>query len=99
MYVDPIPALERRLSFSQAARREGVHLTTVWRWTLAGAGDFKLKFWILGGRRFTSIDAIEEFIAARTAAATDEEAPVRTNRQHAAAQAAARKKLEAAGVL
>ena len=41
-----------RLSVNQLARREGVHVATIWRWMLSGVRGIKLRATRLGGRRF-----------------------------------------------
>ncbi len=41
-----------RLSVNQLARREGVHVATIWRWMLSGVRGIKLRAIRVGGRRF-----------------------------------------------
>ena len=41
-----------RSSVSQLARRQGVHVATVWRWILTGCRGQKLHSIRIGGRRF-----------------------------------------------
>lgn len=41
-----------RLSVNQLARREGVHVATIWRWMLSGVRGIKLRATRRGGRRF-----------------------------------------------
>ena len=41
-----------RHSVNQLARREGVHVATIWRWMLSGVRGVKLRATRLGGRRF-----------------------------------------------
>lgn len=41
-----------RLSIPKFARREGVHVTTAWRWILHGIKKHKLRAVRVGGRRF-----------------------------------------------
>jgi hypothetical protein len=57
-------ASEPRISFSDLARREGVHVSTVWRWALCGIRGQKLESLSIGGRKFTSTFAFERWLAA-----------------------------------
>lgn len=41
-----------RQTVNQLARREGVHVATIWRWMLSGVRGVKLHATRLGGRRF-----------------------------------------------
>lgn len=44
------------------------HLTTALRWCLKGTSGIKLESWKIGGRRMTTVDAVNAFVAATTAA-------------------------------
>jgi hypothetical protein len=57
------------------------HISTLHRWRLRGVRGVKLETCLVGGRRFTSIEAIDRFIAATTAAANGEAPPTRTPSQ------------------
>ena len=61
-------------SFPDAARRigRGVHISTLHRWRLKGCRGVRLETVMLGGRRFTSDQALDRFFAATTAAADDQ---------------------------
>ena len=74
---------ETLLSFSQAAKvlPGRPHLSTLHRWRLRGIRGVKLETVLIGGRRFTSCEALERFCAAVTAAANGEHTPIRTPRQ------------------
>lgn len=74
---------ETLLSFSQAAKTlpGNPHISTIHRWRLRGIRGQKLETILVGGRRFTSVEALERFIARTTAAANGEQIPVRTPRQ------------------
>ena len=57
------------LSLSEAASRlpqlrsrGKVHVSTLFRWAQRGAGGRKLQTWRLGGRRVTTLRALEAFI-------------------------------------
>lgn len=47
--------------------------TTGWRWSTKGRGGVKLKTWMVGGRRMTTIEAVESFIEERTKQTTPRE--------------------------
>lgn len=91
---------ETRLSLTALARREGVAVSTVWRWTLRGVRGCRLETFSVGAKRFTTEEAFARFVAATTAAASG--APVapqaRTNRQRDAAIRRAEAELARAGV-
>lgn len=74
------------------------HIGTCWRWILSGTRGVKLESVLVGGRRYTSTEALERFFSATTAAASGEAIPARTPRQRQKAVANAMKELEAAGV-
>ncbi len=57
-------ATEARISFAALARREGVHLSTVWRWALRGIRGHRLEHINIGQRRFTSEEAYARWLAA-----------------------------------
>ena len=55
---------ESRISFSALARREGVHISTVWRWCLRGCKGHVLESFSIGGKKFTTLPAYERWVAA-----------------------------------
>jgi hypothetical protein len=57
---------ETRLSIAQAAKLLGVDRATVWRWTLRGVQGVRLESILLGGRRFTTRQAVERFVERRS---------------------------------
>lgn len=58
------------------------HPTSCWRWATQGTGGVTLRTWVVGGRRrMTTVEAVEEFIEARTAAATPGEGVSRVREQ------------------
>ena len=93
-------ATEELLSLSEAAKVTPgrPHVSTLWRWQKRGVRGVRLSTVIVGGRRFTSREAIEQFIAATTAAANGEAPPVRTPRQRQRAIDAAERELAKAGI-
>jgi hypothetical protein len=74
-------------------------LATVWRWVLNGTRAGKLESVLIGGRRFTSVEAIQRFAEQSTAAADGEKAPSRTSRRQRERDISqAEAELEAAGI-
>lgn len=73
---------ERLLSFKEAAKESPgrPHLSTLHRWRLRGIRGIKLETVRLGGKRFTSREALERFATRTTAVANGEPAPLRTPR-------------------
>lgn len=69
------------------------HVSTVWRWMTRGCRGITLESIVCAGRRFTSLEAIERFVAATTAAAAGEPPPTRTPRQRERAIADAEHKI------
>lgn len=64
----------------QAANRlpSRPHVSTLHRWRFIGVGGVKLETCLIGGRRYTSEEALERFVAATTAAADGTAASTRT---------------------
>jgi len=56
-------------------------LATVWRWVLTGTRAGKLESFLVGGRRFTSLESIQRFAQQSTAVANGGIPPSRTSRQ------------------
>ena len=52
-----------RLSVNHAARRVGVHPSTLWRWILTGTRNRKLPSVAVGGRRYVLVADLEAFLA------------------------------------
>lgn len=86
---------EIRLSVTAAARDIfGVAPETAWRWALRGVRGVKLESYVLGGRRFTTREACERFLAALNGLAPLKPAVTRpTSRAEAAAR-----RLDEAGI-
>ena len=92
---------ETWLTLTALARREGVALSTIWRWTLRGVRGCRLETFSVGVKRFTTEESFIRFVEATTAATTGEAtaAPqVRTSRQREAAIKRAEAELAKAGV-
>jgi hypothetical protein len=86
---------ETLISFSRGSRElpGNPSRATLHRWRLRGVRGVKLATCLLGGRRYTSVEAWEQFSAAVTAAAEGMPTPSRTPRQREAAIAKARREL------
>lgn len=86
---------ETLLSLTEAAQTlpGRPHLSTLHRWWLHGVRGVRLETILVGGRRFTSAEALERFAAATTAAANGQPPPVRTTRRRRLAVEAAERKL------
>ncbi len=69
------------------------HVSTVWRWMTRGCRGITLESLVCAGRRYTSLESIERFVAATTAAAAGESPPARTSRQRERAIAEAERKM------
>ena len=79
------PATEALISWQQVAKHVpgDPHISTLHRWRLRGVRGKKLETLLVGGKRFTSREAIDRFIAAGNA----DDAPATptftaTQRQH-----------------
>ena len=70
----------------------------MWRWRLRGIRGVKLETIKIGGRRFTSAEALARFIEQSTAAADGLPLPTRTNRQREAAIRRAERELDGLGI-
>lgn len=57
-------ALQDAVSLAQAAELLPAkpHVATVWRWATHGIRGVRLQTWTVGGRRFTTIPALEQFL-------------------------------------
>ena len=55
---------EPRIPFGKLARREGVHVSTVWRWCLRGIRGHVLESFSVGGKKFTTEPAYHRWLAA-----------------------------------
>lgn len=88
---------ESRLTLSQLAHAQGVNCATAWRWAIKGVRGVKLESLAVGGRRITSAEAFERFIAA-TNPDTTSTPKVATPEQRRKAVEAAERELKEAGI-
>ena len=74
------------------------HTATIWRWYQRGISGIKLETFLAGGKRFTTIEAIERFILASTEARDGVRPEQTPSRRRQAAIDKAERELEAAGI-
>lgn len=91
---------ETLLTFSEASKRlpGRPHVSTLHRWRLRGVRGIKLESCLVGGKRYTSHEAVQRFSAATTAAADGAVAQSRPSRQRAVALRNAEAELRRAGI-
>jgi hypothetical protein len=73
------------------------HFSQVYRWSMRGLRGCKLEWIKIGGRRFTSLEALDRFYRALTIADGGEAAPMPTPKARKRQIAAAEHELSAAG--
>lgn len=88
---------ETRLLLSALARSQNVNTATVWRWGTKGVRGVKLETIVIGGRRVTTQEAFERFVAATNPEATATP-PAPTPHERRKAIAAAERELAKAGI-
>jgi len=91
---------EKPITITEAAKLAPgpVHVATIWRWLLKGCRGVRLESIVSGGRRYTSAEALERFIAATTALANGEPSPLRTRKQRERDVARAGAELDREGI-
>ncbi|MCL4193868.1 MAG: DUF1580 domain-containing protein [Thermoguttaceae bacterium] len=57
---------EDRLTVPRMAKEADVNPCTVWRWMTVGARGVKLESFCIGGKRYTTRQAFQRFVAAGT---------------------------------
>jgi hypothetical protein len=70
---------EKRISLTKLAQREGVAVSTAWRWAKRGVGGIKLGTVRVGGRDHTTDSLWEEFVRATTAAANGTDSVIKAS--------------------
>ena len=74
--------VEQPITFNEAARflpaENRPSYSTWWRWWRKGVKGIRLRTLVIGGRRYTTESAVQEFIAGTTAAASGERPPTKT---------------------
>lgn len=91
---------ETFLTLQQAAKRlpGRRHISSVFRYAHKGVRGIRLETIVVGGRRYTSVEALDRFIIATTAAADGKPAPARTAKHRQRAVEAAERELDRAGI-
>jgi hypothetical protein len=91
---------ETLISLTEASKRlpGRPHVSTLWRWNERGVRGVRLETLVVAGRRYTSSEALERFVAATTAAADGERLPIRTPRQRQLAMERAERELAEDGL-
>jgi Protein of unknown function (DUF1580) len=84
--------VEDPISFGQATREYATHpsAATLWRWSLKGVQGVRLETAKIGGRRYTTIEALDRFAATLTELRSTERANPSRQRQQEMADAAER---------
>lgn len=91
---------ESLVTFAEAAKSlpGRPNISTLHRWRLSGCRGTKLETCLIGGRRYTSLEALSRFIQRNTEVQDGETAPTRTSRQRERAIQAAEKELDDTGI-
>ncbi len=81
---------EKPFSFSTISKRHPIHpsVPTLWRWALHGLQGIQLETVKIGGRRYTSFEAIDRFSARLTGLRSPEGPNASVRRQQEMARAA-----------
>ena len=82
-----------------ARTRKKINLATPWRWIQRGCRGVKLETVLIGGKRYTSVEALQRFVE-RTTAAADGTSTVTASTPSARKKAheKANRELDAAGI-
>ena len=54
---------ESRLSLTELAKQQRIAVSTCWRWAIRGIRGHRLECFSLGGRRYTTREAFQRFVA------------------------------------
>jgi len=97
--MQPNVSLHPLVDAVYAATGRRPHLSTALRWCFKGISGTRLESWKVGGRRLTTIDAVNAFVDATTAASSIAAPTIAPTGRHAAsAHNAAIRSLEAEGL-
>lgn len=92
---------ETLVTFPTAARGvppDGTNVGTIYRWTLRGIRGVRLETILIGGKRYTSLQALERFYQRTTAAAAGENPRKCDSSPRDTAYDAAERRLDALGI-
>lgn len=56
---------ETRITLTDLAKREGVNVSTVWRWASKGCRGYVLESYTFGGKRCTTSEAFTRWVLAQ----------------------------------
>ncbi len=86
--------VEQPISFVQATEVYATHpsVATLWRWALKGVQGIRLETVKIGGRRFTSIEALDRFASRLTAPRSPEGPNASVRRQQEMSRASEKAK-------
>jgi hypothetical protein len=73
-------------------------LSTIWRWRLKGVRNVRLETVVVGGRVYSSRQAVERFIAATTAVSSRQPGDASSSRERLKARHAAEDFLDSVGI-
>jgi transposase len=62
---------ETRISLRDLAQREGVHVSTAWRWLSRGVKGARLPSYVRAGRRYTTVEAFQRWVVSTNDADKD----------------------------
>jgi Protein of unknown function (DUF1580) len=93
--------IEQLVTFAEASKLlpGRPSLNALWRWRTHGVRGVKLETILVGGKRYTSREALQRFIERTTAAADGKVLPSRTTRQRKREDNATNEALLEAGLL
>ena len=63
---------DERLSLNEVAKHLKVHVATVHRWIFQGVRGKRLKSFLIGGRRYVAISALDDFLQAKSSSVTND---------------------------
>ena len=96
---ETLVTLKQAAAYVPGRSGNGVSVASIWRLVLKGLRGVKLESTKILGTRFTSLEAIDRFIAATSVDSGRQQVAPRTQRRRQRDIAAAARLLDAAGVL
>ena len=67
LHGEKLLAIQKVPDYLPTRRGKKIHITTVYRWVLKGVRGKILESTLLGGVRYTSLEALERFLSTTTA--------------------------------
>jgi hypothetical protein len=96
---EKLVTLKQATAYFPGRSGDGASVASTWRWILKGLRGVKLESTKILGTRYTSVEAIDRFIAATSVDSGPQQEAPRTQRRRQRDIAAAARQLDAAGVL